>query len=469
MLAISGELEGEDRVDPWVYSAAIYSMERGRSDRVIIDESAYAKAGLVLEPDSPHVPFQLDDSREFDGVDDYIAVTNTHVGSFGDGDFTVSMWASSGASEPRCLFQIGQAGPLRLWLLQDRKAFSVFYGDEKSALIQSDQPKNVPAWVHVAVVRSKGKVRLHVNGVPVASTNVAVATFTGAETMTIGALRQNDEVSQPYYGTISDVRVYHTGLSPDDVFSMCLYHAERYGWSFQDADRDGLPDMWERWWGGKDDLDRLGKGDTDGDGFSDLEEFQGMTNPTNRSDVPATISFFRDSARVAEDGGRFFGDYVVRKGNFRHQSSFRILKAKGRASEGMDYQWDLEPRGFPRGEDKAVYGLRVIHDRLREPDKMVVFKLLPGYGSVIRKPDTFTLTITSLGEDVDQDGLPDAWERDMFGHLKSGEKDDPDNDGYSNIMEFWKGMKPHIPATRATDDMIPFELLSPVHSVKEKK
>lgn len=37
--------------------------------------------------------------------------------------------------------------------------------------------------------------------------------------------------------------------------------------------------------------------------------------------------------------------------------------------------------------------------------------------------------------DADRDGLDDTWERDAFGHLGFGPKDDPDGDGFSNARE----------------------------------
>jgi len=46
--------------------------------------------------------------------------------------------------------------------------------------------------------------------------------------------------------------------------------------------------------------------------------------------------------------------------------------------------------------------------------------------------------------DKDEDGLPDAWERDEFGHLDQGPNDDLDGDGHDNLEEY-------IANTRAAD------------------
>ena len=60
-----------------------------------------------------------------------------------------------------------------------------------------------------------------------------------------------------------------------------------------------------------------------------------------------------------------------------------------------------------------------------------------------------TLDWTSFGldaesEDVDQDGLPDAWEFRELLTWTSGADDDPDKDGKNNLAEFNAGSDPLI-------------------------
>ena len=44
--------------------------------------------------------------------------------------------------------------------------------------------------------------------------------------------------------------------------------------------------------------------------------------------------------------------------------------------------------------------------------------------------------------DGDEDGLPDAWEVEQFGHLGQGSEDDPDGDGLNNLAEYQHGTDP---------------------------
>ena len=48
-------------------------------------------------------------------------------------------------------------------------------------------------------------------------------------------------------------------------------------------------------------------------------------------------------------------------------------------------------------------------------------------------------------DDTDGDGLPDAWEMGYFGTLKYGPWDDPDDDGFPNIIELELGQSPIKP------------------------
>ncbi|HOY59926.1 MAG TPA: hypothetical protein PK640_17550 [Verrucomicrobiota bacterium] len=52
------------------------------------------------------------------------------------------------------------------------------------------------------------------------------------------------------------------------------------------------------------------------------------------------------------------------------------------------------------------------------------------------------ITVLPLLPDLDQDGLPDSWETERFGHMNSGAADDPDADGASNFSEYLAGTDP---------------------------
>jgi hypothetical protein len=49
----------------------------------------------------------------------------------------------------------------------------------------------------------------------------------------------------------------------------------------------------------------------------------------------------------------------------------------------------------------------------------------------------------AAGTDSDHNGLPDAWERQNFGHLGVDPNADPDHDGMSNYAEYLAGTDPN--------------------------
>jgi hypothetical protein len=55
-------------------------------------------------------------------------------------------------------------------------------------------------------------------------------------------------------------------------------------------------------------------------------------------------------------------------------------------------------------------------------------------------------------DDTDSDGLPDTWEMDNFGTLDYGANDDPDDDGKTNLQEYNAGTDPNKKASETEDD-----------------
>ncbi|MBU1930938.1 hypothetical protein KJ972_05570, partial [Candidatus Micrarchaeota archaeon] len=54
--------------------------------------------------------------------------------------------------------------------------------------------------------------------------------------------------------------------------------------------------------------------------------------------------------------------------------------------------------------------------------------------------------------DTDHDGLPDTWEIEHFGNLLQNPNDDPDQDSFSNLEEYWNGTDPNQPDSVPDDD-----------------
>lgn len=157
----------------------------------------------------------------FDGNGDYLAVspTSSILHSFGTGDFTIECWAYVNSISTYGGIIDARSGAtqsnyaLGVWNNSGNK-LDFLYGTTR---LTSTSTFSTGSWVHFAVTRASGTIRLFINGVLDAST----ATFTGAIDSNrtqplIGA------VQDPYYlnGYIDDLRItkgyarYTTSFGP---------------------------------------------------------------------------------------------------------------------------------------------------------------------------------------------------------------------------------------------------------------
>jgi hypothetical protein len=168
----------------------------------------------------------------------------------------------------------------------------------------------------------------------------------------------------------------------DEVRLSSIARAEDALLFYADTDNDGLPDAWETLHFDHILAQGVG-GDPDGDGFTNLEEYHGGSNPRVRPSVPADkdADGLPDAWEVSYFGHRFSGPAD-----------------------------DPDLDGFTNAQELAA-------------------------GS--NPADS-----TSNPNDADRDGLPDAWETLHWGHLNYTAADDPDGDGFTNAQEFAAGTNP---------------------------
>ena len=145
-------------------------------------------------------------SLEFDGTGDYLFAPSRSTTSL-EGDFTIEAWAylsSTAAAWP--VITIGDSNTstgIELYRATSTGKWRVY--NNNTSQIESSTNTGTGSWVHLAIVRSSGSVKLYIDGTNEGSAWSTTGTFSGA--VYVGAEFFSGSVSVVANGYIDDLRI----------------------------------------------------------------------------------------------------------------------------------------------------------------------------------------------------------------------------------------------------------------------
>lgn len=310
---------------------------------------------------------------------------------------------------------------------------------------------------HLVITYDGTTTRLYADGVFVNDEALPLDTHNDPCTFIINGGREgnNVDIQRPNVGNMdyAAIRVHAGVLS--DAQILANYTAGVTA-NFPDTDGDGLPDFWEDHYvldkndNGTTNVSFGAAGDPDADGATNLQEYQGGTNPQNAASSPndADVDGLPDSWEIAN-----FGSIGVQNGTGDPDGD--------RDSNATEFAAATNPNLRTSHTDTEVPV-----DGMSDAWEQFYF---PGVGTLATDDDDLD-AVSSLNEflrgtdpnnavsngeadgDADGDGLDDAWERQFFGNvLAEGAAGDPDSDGAGNLAEYNAASNPTAVASTPTD------------------
>jgi len=177
--------------------------------------------GIIYE--ATRIDGKFGKGLKFDGVDDYVNVSDDNSLNFGTGDFTLAAWVKtnmdSTSSYTTIIAKVGSPSYYMLSVNANEKARFTVYDGTNATYIYGITNISDGVWHHIAAVRrnSTKQIELYVDGEQDATpiTDISDYIDTSGDVLQIGRDRQYTD--RRFNGTIDEVRIYNRSLTQEEI------------------------------------------------------------------------------------------------------------------------------------------------------------------------------------------------------------------------------------------------------------
>jgi hypothetical protein len=211
-----------------------------------------------------------------------------------------------------------------------------------------------------------------------------------------------------------------------------------------DADGDGIPDAWETAHGLNPNNAADAALDPDGDGFTNLQEYQNGTDPQVFNQIVYTSAYTNMSLAGTFNGWNQAAGNMILISNYTWRADLTLTNASGvafkfAANKSWTVNWgdaNQSDRDLPMQSWTELGAANIAINGTLNGTYRFIFNEQSYVYSVERLPDP----------DADGDGMPDAWEiaHGLNPNNSSDATQDPDGDGYTNLQEYQNGTDPWV-------------------------
>ena len=183
------------------------------------DESGNGNNGTVLGAALTADRFgNASSAYSFDGVDDYIEISDASIYDFGTGDFTISTWVLTATTTSDRIVAKAHVDN------NDGYEFGVsrvvrFYLIDSDPVAESNLAVNDSVWHHIVGIRKGDTLKVYVDGIW-DDTTTGVGSYDVSSNNTLKLGRRDGSLPAYYRGIADDIRLYNRALTAAEIAAL---------------------------------------------------------------------------------------------------------------------------------------------------------------------------------------------------------------------------------------------------------